>query len=159
MKCDRKTSHHCAAPISLFPPFWSSKPLPMGLWSVQGQCGSLLGRLNACGNLCKMLITLLLALELSLSTSKGEWLSHCGALDCFPGAGTKGGGEVWVWGGTAQAGLRRMCSAQPVRLLLGLMLFFPPLLCCDRKSSPNVLSGAINTAPSARGEEVFSSAG
>lgn len=42
MKCDRETSRHCAAPISLFPPFWSPKN-PLGLWSVQGQRSGLWG--------------------------------------------------------------------------------------------------------------------
>lgn len=46
----------------------------LGLWSVQGQCG----------NLCKMLITLFLALLLSLSMSDCERLSHY----CFSGAAT-----------------------------------------------------------------------
>lgn len=91
MKCDRETSHHCRGPISQLPHFWSSKKI--GLWSVQGQSGSLLRSQNACGCLCKMLITLLLAVQLSVSMSDWEWLSHCGVLYHFPGAatGTKGG--------------------------------------------------------------------
>lgn len=118
-------------------------------WSVQGQRGNLFGRQSVSGNLHKMLITLSPALQLSLSVSDCEWLSHCSALYHSPrgATGTKGG---------SSCRFKRMCSAQLVRLLLGLSFFFLLHLRCDRKASPNVLSWAvlpINTALSARGRK------
>lgn len=111
MKCDRETSHCCAAPISALPCF-STRKTHLRLWSVQGQGGAHLGRESAGDNLCTMLTTFLPALLLSSTVSDCEGLSHSGALDHHPndGFGTKGAAPV---------SLKRMCSAQLVRLLLG----------------------------------------
>ena len=98
---------------------------------MQGQISSLLGSQNAGGDLRKMLITLLPALQLSLSVSdvRGCHIAVHFTILPEPPLELKG---------AAPAGLRRMCSAQLVRLLLGLSFFLN--LCCDGKASPNVLS-------------------
>lgn len=145
MKCDRETSRHCAVPISLFPPFWSLKN-PLGLWSVQGQISSILGSQNAGGDLRKMLITLSPALQLSLSVSdvRGCYIAVHFTILPEPPLELKG---------AAPAGLRRMCSAQLVRLLLGLSFFPQSVQWWKSFSKCTIVSKLpINTALSARGK-------
>lgn len=127
MKCDRETSHHCAAPISLFPPFWSPKKA-LGLWSVQGQRGGILGRQNAGSSPCEMLITLSPALQLSLSAPDCEWLSHCGALNHFPKAatGTKGG---------SSCRFKKDVFSTACETAVRIIFLFSPHLRCDRIAS------------------------
>lgn len=56
--------------------------------------------------------------------------------------------------GAARAGLRKMCSAQLVRLLLGLSFFFPPICGVIEKLRQIYYHEVpINTAHSARGKE------
>lgn len=123
-------------------------------WSVQGQRGNLFGRQSVSGNLHKMLITLSPALQLSLSVSDCEWLSHCSALYHSPrgATGTKGG---------TSCRFKRMCSAQLVRLLLGLSFFFSSIYaviekllqmyyreqCCQSIEKGSLLSKSVFILP------------
>lgn len=98
---------------------------PLGLWSVQGQHSSLLRRQSAGGNLHQMLITLSPTLQLSLSVSDCEWLSHCSALYQSPGdaTGTKGG---------SSCRFKKDVFSTACEAVVRIIFFFPHLR-CDRK--------------------------